>query len=102
VTTMGIYRFDRDSCEMYLEKIHPGITVEQVKDSIKWDIQISPQLVETEHPTVEQVTILRTLDPTGLYLGNGRATLAGDFEAFMAMFEDSYEPITKLMQSKGL
>ena len=28
--------------------------------------------------------------------------LAGDFEAFMAMFENSYEPMGVLMRSKGL
>jgi glutaconate CoA-transferase subunit B len=102
VTTMGVYRFDEETREMYLDKIHPGLTVEQVKASVKWDLQISPNLSETEPPTEEQVMILRTLDPLGLYLGHGRAALEGDFEAFMAMFENSYEPIGKLMRSKGL
>jgi glutaconate CoA-transferase subunit B len=46
--------------------------------------------------------IMRTLDPLAVYLGNGRAVLAGDFEAFMAMFENSYEPMGVLMRSKGL
>lgn len=102
VTTMGIYRFDQNTREMYLEKIHPGLDVEQVKAAVQWDLQISPQLTQTEPPTEEQVMILRTLDPLGLYLGNGRAALTGNFEAFMAMFEDSYEPIGTLMKSKGL
>lgn len=102
VTTMGIYRFDQATREMYLEKIHPGITIEDVRACIQWDIQISPHLTETEPPTEEQVAILRTLDPSGLYLGNGRDALAGNFEAFMAMFENSREPITRLMRSKGM
>lgn len=102
VTTMGIYRFDAETREMYLDKIHPGLTVDQVKAAVKWDLQISPNLSETELPTEEQVMIMRTLDPLGLYLGNGRETLTGDFEAFMAMFADSYEPIGTLMKSKGL
>jgi|LSQX01.3.fsa_nt_gb glutaconate CoA-transferase subunit B len=102
VTTMGIYRFDAETCEMYLEKIHPGITVEQVKAAVKWDLKVSPHLTETEPPTEEQVAIMRTVDPVGLYLGNGRVTLAGNFEAYKAMFEDSYEPIRELMASKSL
>lgn len=102
VTTMGVYRFDEETREMYLEKIHPGIDLDKVKAAVKWDLQVSPNLSETEPPTEEQVMIMRTLDPLAVYLGNGRATLAGDFEALMAMFENSYEPMGKLMRSKGL
>lgn len=102
ITTMGIYRFDEETREMFLEKVHPGVDVDKVKASVKWDLQISPNLGETEPPTEEQVTIMRTLDPLAVYLGNGRALLAGDFEAFMKMFEDSWGPMGELMRSKGL
>lgn len=102
ITTMGIYRFDEETCEMYLEKIHPGVDLEKLKASVKWDLQVSPNLSETEPPTEEQVMIMRTLDPVAVYLGNGRAVLAGDFEAFMAMYENSYEPMGALLRSKGL
>jgi glutaconate CoA-transferase subunit B len=102
ITTMGIYRFDEETCEMFLEKIHPGVDLEKLRDSVQWDLQVSPNLVETEPPTEEQVMIMRTLDPLAVYLGNGREILAGDFEAFMAMFEDSYQPMGELMRSKGL
>ena len=102
VTTMGFYRFDNDSREMYLEKIHPGVKLEDIKRSIQWDIAVSPDLVETEPPTEEQVMVMRTLDPLKVYLGNGRELLAGDFEAFMKMFENSYWPMTELMKKKGM
>jgi glutaconate CoA-transferase subunit B len=45
---------------------------------------------------------MRTLDPLALYLGAGRQALAGNFEAFMKMFEDSYQPMVSLTKSKGL
>ncbi|HWP96883.1 MAG TPA: CoA-transferase [Syntrophomonadaceae bacterium] len=102
VTTMGIYRFDEETREMFLEKIHPGIELEKIKASVQWNLQVSPDLMETEPPTEEQVMIMRTLDPLAVYLGNGRAALAGNFEAFMKMFENSYEPMGALMRSKGL
>ena len=102
VTTMGVYRFDNETREMYLEKIHPGVKLEDIKRSIQWELAVSPNLVETEPPTEEQVMIMRTLDPLKVYLGNGRQVLAGDFEAFMKMFEDSYWPMTELMKSKGM
>ncbi len=102
VTTMGVYRFDDETREMYLEKIHPGVQLEDLKRCVQWDLAVSPNLIETEPPTEEQVMIMRTLDPLKVYLGNGRQVLAGDFEAFMKMFEDSYWPMTKLMKKKGL
>jgi len=102
VTTLGIYRFDVETREMYLEKIHPGVDLEKIKASVQWDLAISPDLVETELPTEEQVMIMRTLDPLAVYLGAGRQTLAGNFEAFMKMFEDSYQPMVSLMRSKGM
>ncbi|MDH7497049.1 MAG: CoA-transferase [Syntrophomonadaceae bacterium] len=102
VTTMGVYRFDAETCEMYLEKIHPGVELEKVKAAVKWDLAVSPNLEVTEPPTEEQVMIMRTLDPLAVYLGTGRATLTGDFEAFMKMFENSYQPMVDLMKSKGL
>jgi len=101
VTTMGVYRFDKETCEMYLEKIHPGVDLAKLKASIQWDLAVSPNLTETEPPTEEQVMIMRTLDPLAVYLGNGRQTLSGDFETFMKMFEDSYHPMVNLMRSKG-
>ncbi len=102
VTTMGIYRFDVETCEMYLDKIHPGVDLEQIKAAVQWDLAISPNLSETELPTEEQIMIMRTLDPLAIYLGTGRQALAGNFEAFMKMFEDSYEPMVALTKSKGL
>lgn len=102
VTTMGIYRFDDESREMYLEKIHPGVSLEKIKAAVQWELQVSPDLAETEPPTEEQVMIMRTLDPLAVYLGTGRQTLAGNFEAFMKMFEDSYWPMIDLMKSKNM
>ncbi len=102
VTTMGIYRFDDESREMYLEKIHPGVSLEKIKAAVQWELQVSPDLAETEPPTEEQVMIMRTLDPLAVYLGTGRQTLAGNFEAFMKMFEDSYWPMIELMKSKNM
>jgi len=102
VTTMGIYRFDNETREMYLEKIHPGVSLSDLKATVKWDLAISPNLTETEPPTEEEVTIMRTLDPLEIYLGTGRQKLVGNFEAFMKMFEDSYWPMTDLIKKKGL
>lgn len=102
ITTMGVYRFDNETREMYLEKIHPGVDLAKLKASVQWDLAISPNLTETELPTEEQVMIMRTLDPLAVYLGTGRQKLTGEFEVFMKMFETSYHPMLNLMRSKGM
>lgn len=102
ITTMGVFRFDEETREMYLDKIHPGVKLEDVKASVQWELQVSPNLEETEPPTEEQVMIIRTLDPVMVYLGNGREVLAGNFERFMKMFEDSYPVMTELLKKKGM
>lgn len=102
ITTMGVFRFDEETKEMYLEKIHPGVKLEDIKASVQWDLAVSPNLEVTEPPTEEQVLVMRTLDPVMVYLGNGRDVLAGDFERFIKMFEDSYPVMTELLKKKGM
>ncbi|MGS0764023.1 CoA-transferase subunit beta [Syntrophomonas curvata] len=104
ITDMGVFRFAPDSKEMYLEKCHPGVRPEQVQASVSWDLKIAPQPAATEPPTTEQVEIMRTLDPFGLYLGNGRAAMADPekgFAFYMRVLEESYPAMEKLLRSKG-
>jgi glutaconate CoA-transferase subunit B len=69
ITTMGVLRFDEKTREMYLSSYHPGVSIDQIKQNTGWNLKISPDVRETEPPTVEQVEILRKdLDPQGIYL----------------------------------
>ncbi len=69
VSTMGVYRFDEDTKEMYLAEYFPGQSVEKLKANCAWDLKVSPNVIETVAPTEEEVKILRAIDPTGFYLG---------------------------------
>jgi len=69
VSTMGVYRFDPKTKEMYLAEYFPGQSVERIKANCAWDLKISPKVVETTPPTDEEVKVLRAIDPTGFYLG---------------------------------
>src|SRR5664279_5607736 len=55
VTDLGIYHFD-DSGEMRLDSLHPGATIEQVRDTIGWEPQVSPDLAVTPEPTAVAVS----------------------------------------------
>jgi glutaconate CoA-transferase subunit B len=67
VTDLGIYRFD-DAGEMRLESLHPGATVDGVRDTIGWDIKLAPDVARTPPPTAEELRLVREeLDPEGVY-----------------------------------
>lgn len=68
ITTMGVFRFDKKTKEMYIDTYHPGATIEQIKENTSFDLKVSPEVRETETPTPEQIKILRELDPEGLFL----------------------------------
>lgn len=69
VSTMGVYKFNPDTCEMYLAEYYPGQSVEKVKANCSFDLQVASDVTETEPPTEEEIIILRNIDPTGFYLG---------------------------------
>ena len=67
VTGLGIYRFGDDGV-MYLSRMHPGVTVEQVQANTGWDIRLSRDLVLTDPPSELELNLMRNeLDPEGIY-----------------------------------
>jgi glutaconate CoA-transferase, subunit B len=67
VTDLGIYRFGDDG-EMQLESLHPGATVEQVRDTVGWDVKVASTLATTPEPTERELHLIRVeLDPGGAY-----------------------------------
>lgn len=68
VTDLGIMEPDENG-ELTLVALHPGKTVEAVKENTGWDIKIAANLAETMLPTEAELTMLREeLDPDGIYL----------------------------------
>jgi glutaconate CoA-transferase subunit B len=69
ITDMGVYRFDPVSHELVLTSIHPGITVEKVRENIGWNVKVASDLTETPPPNPEEIRIIRQeLDPQGIFL----------------------------------
>jgi len=68
VTDLGIMEPDENG-EMTLVALHPGKTIEQVKENTGWDIKSATIIKETAPPTHEELRILRNeLDPERIYL----------------------------------
>ncbi|MFQ5945406.1 MAG: CoA-transferase subunit beta, partial [Anaerolineae bacterium] len=69
ITNLGIYGFD-GSREMVLESYHPGISVQEIQENVSWEIQMAPEVGETDPPSEEELQLLREeFDPQGIFLG---------------------------------
>ena len=70
VTDRAILRFDRETGEMYLSSVHPGVSVEDVKAQVGWPLRVADHVKTTEPPTEEELRLIREeLDPGGAYTG---------------------------------
>jgi glutaconate CoA-transferase subunit B len=68
VTDLGTYGFDDATGEMTLMTMHPGVTLDQVRENMGWDPKVSDDLGETPPPTEEELRLIREeLDPAGTY-----------------------------------
>jgi glutaconate CoA-transferase, subunit B len=59
VTDLGCYEFVNG--EMTLTSLHPGCTVEQVRENTGWDVAITENFRVTEAPTAEELRIIRNM-----------------------------------------
>jgi glutaconate CoA-transferase subunit B len=67
VTGLGVYRFSSEG-RMYLATVHPGVTLEEVRDNTGWDVDVADDVEQTQPPTPEELRLVREeLDPEGIY-----------------------------------
>jgi len=68
VTNMGVYRFDENGI-IYLETVHPGVNVQQIKDNCGFEINVERCQGETPAPTYRELFVLREfVDPELIFL----------------------------------
>ncbi len=63
LTTKGVFRFDPVTKEMYLAQIHPGVSVEEVKKAVPWDLKVAADLAQTPRPTDDEIDFIRSFAP---------------------------------------
>ncbi len=59
ITDLGILGFDPDSKRMKLVSLHPGVTVQQVKDATGFELIIPDNVGVTPPPTERELQVLR-------------------------------------------
>jgi glutaconate CoA-transferase subunit B len=70
ITQLGIYGFDEQRKRLKLISIHPGVSIDQVKENSSFEIMIPSEVEITPEPTERHLRILRReIDPAGIVLG---------------------------------
>ncbi|MBT7710190.1 MAG: glutaconate CoA-transferase [Deltaproteobacteria bacterium] len=64
ISKKGIFKFDPETKELYLAQIHPGISLDDVKKDVPWDLKITENLTETAPPSQKEVSFIRKFAPT--------------------------------------
>jgi acyl CoA:acetate/3-ketoacid CoA transferase beta subunit len=69
ITQLGMYGFDEETKRLQLLSLHPGVTVEQVREASEFEILVPGKVALSLEPSDEQLRILREIDPQGLVIG---------------------------------
>jgi glutaconate CoA-transferase, subunit B len=69
ITSLAVLGFDRESGEMILECVHPGVTADRIRAETGWDLRAAPGLATTPEPTPDELAVLRRFDPDGTWTG---------------------------------
>lgn len=68
ITDRAILSFDNAEREMQLSALYPGVSEEDVRGEIGWELRCAPQLEQVSAPSVEDLRLIREeLDPSGMY-----------------------------------
>ena len=66
VTDLCVLDFEGPEHAVRVRSLHPGVSFDEVQEKTGFPLLKAPNLGETPHPTAEQLTIIRRLDPHGL------------------------------------
>ena len=70
ITQLGVMGFNDETKEMSLLSVHPGVTVEQVKENTSFELHVDGDVAVTEPPSPEELRLLREeIDPAGIVIG---------------------------------
>lgn len=67
ITTLGLFRFDPSTKEMYLASVHPGVDETAVRAETGWLLQVARDLSTIPPPSEAELTLIRRYDPKGFW-----------------------------------
>ncbi|MFE7858049.1 CoA-transferase subunit beta [Streptomyces sp. NPDC057403] len=70
VSDLGVFDFATPDHSMRLASLHPGVTVEDVREATSFDLAVPDDVPPTREPTAEELRLVReVLDPAGARAG---------------------------------
>lgn len=63
ITNLCVMDFRGKNHQMRVVSLHPGVTLDEVRDNTGFDLAVADGLSDTPAPTVEQLEVIATLDP---------------------------------------
>jgi acyl CoA:acetate/3-ketoacid CoA transferase beta subunit len=73
VSNLGVFDFATPDHSMRLAALHPGVTLQQVRDATSFELTVPDEVPATREPTPEELHLIReVIDP-----GNTRAREVG-------------------------
>ncbi|GGT65098.1 CoA-transferase subunit beta [Streptomyces lateritius] len=67
VSDLGVFDFETPDRSMRLASLHPGVTVDRVRQATGFDLVIGDDVPYTREPTAEELRLIRmVIDPDGL------------------------------------
>ena len=61
ITDLAVWKPDPVTKEFTVVSLHPGVTREQVQDTVGWTVRFAAEVTETPPPTDEELAVLRDL-----------------------------------------
>lgn len=61
ITDMAVWRPDPETREFTVTALHPGVTRDQMQDTVGWDIRYGANVEQTPAPSAEELDLLRAL-----------------------------------------
>jgi glutaconate CoA-transferase subunit B len=70
ISTLAVLRFPTEGGEAYLSTVHPGHSVDEVRNATGWDLKVAKEVTETPAPTTFELEAIRRFDPDGFWTRN--------------------------------
>jgi glutaconate CoA-transferase subunit B len=67
ITTLAVLRFPEGGGEAFLDSVHPGRTVDEVRGQTGWDLKVAGHVKGTPPPTDAELAAIRRFDPEGFW-----------------------------------
>ena len=64
ITDLGVLARDPGDGELTLTHLHPGVTLDDARSAVGWDLRVADTVAETAPPTAAELETLRALEAT--------------------------------------